>query len=434
MNPKKLSTIAKWPEPCKVHHLQSFLGFTNFYCCFIDGYSRIVHLLVALTQKNAEWSWNDDARTAFQSLKDAFTKAPVLTHFNPLSPSTLATDTSDFAILGVLQQPDEQGHLHPVAYYSRKLTPSEINYDIHDKELLAVVECFCGMRAWLLGSTSPISVVCDHCNLEYFMHSQVLNCCQACWAMFLSEFDFHLDWAAGSSNVADASSHCSDYFSEQGDEWLEVQHCVLLTPLHTEHLFPSTAPITPPASNMASALVTLTLDNSDMLQQFLTAFQEDLKWRRSLANGNSNFTVQNDLVFHNGHLVVASHLGHTHTLNLVFCDYSWPAYHAQTDSLTEHTNQTLEIYLCSYVSYQQNDWVDYLPLAEFAFNNSKNALTKQSPFFANLSYHPIFEPIITKCSTTPAADDLAKRLQQIHTELCAELQHAQETQAHYYNQ
>jgi transposase InsO family protein len=68
------------------------------------------------------------------------------------------------------------------------------------------------------------------------------------------------------------------------------------------------------------------------------------------------------------------------------------AYHVQTDGLTEHTNQTLETYLHAYVSYQQDDWVDYLPLAEFAFNNLKNSSTKSSPFFANLGFHPSFEP------------------------------------------
>src|ERR1700733_14785706 len=59
------------------------------------------------------------------------------------------------------------------------------------------------------------------------------------------------------------------------------------------------------------------------------------------------------------------------------------AYHPQTNGLTERTNQTLETYLRAYVSYQQDDWVDYLPLAEFSFNSLKNSLMKVSPFYAN---------------------------------------------------
>ena len=109
------------------------------------------------------------------------------------------------------------------------------------------------------------------------------------------------------------------------------------------------------------------------------------------------------------------------------------AYHSQTDGLTERTNQTLEAYLHAYCSYQQDDWVDYLPLAEFAFNNHENASTKQTPFFANLAYHPTFEARISDRTTVPAASDLATRLARLHDELRAELTEAQRRQAKYYD-
>ncbi|KAJ8502741.1 hypothetical protein ONZ45_g11483 [Pleurotus djamor] len=110
------------------------------------------------------------------------------------------------------------------------------------------------------------------------------------------------------------------------------------------------------------------------------------------------------------------------------------AYHPQTDGLTERTNQTLETYLRAYCSYQQDDWVDYLPLAEFAFNNLINSSTNTTPFFANYAFHPKFEPKLSELHTVPAADDLANRLAHIHAELRAELEHAQSQQAFYYNQ
>ena len=109
------------------------------------------------------------------------------------------------------------------------------------------------------------------------------------------------------------------------------------------------------------------------------------------------------------------------------------AYHPQTDGLTERTNQTLEAYLRAYCSHQQDDWVDYLPLAKFAFNNLENASTKQTPFYANYGFHPSFDPQISERSSVPAAADLAARLNQIHAELCAELTHAQQLQAQYYD-
>jgi transposase InsO family protein len=72
------------------------------------------------------------------------------------------------------------------------------------------------------------------------------------------------------------------------------------------------------------------------------------------------------------------------------------AYHPQTDGLMERMNQTLETYLRTFCSYQQDDWFDYLPLAEFAFNNSKNSSIQQTPFFANLGFNPNFDIQITE--------------------------------------
>lgn len=171
MNPKKLKTITEWPEPTKVKELQSFLGFTNFYRHFIDRYSCLTLSLPELTKKSSKWNFTGTAQNAFHALKTKFLKSPVLTHFDPLQPCILATDASDFAISGVLQQADNDGFLHPVAFYSRKLSQSEINYDVHDKELLAVIDSFCDMCAWILGPPVPILVICNHKNLEYFMAS-----------------------------------------------------------------------------------------------------------------------------------------------------------------------------------------------------------------------------------------------------------------------
>src|SRR5258705_4161815 len=109
------------------------------------------------------------------------------------------------------------------------------------------------------------------------------------------------------------------------------------------------------------------------------------------------------------------------------------AYHPQTDGLTECTNQMLETYLRAYCSYQQDDWVDYLPLAEFTFNNLENSSTRQTPFYANFAYHPAFEPVLTEHSTVPTATDLATHLGIIHTELRSELEHAQQIQAKYHD-
>jgi transposase InsO family protein len=108
-------------------------------------------------------------------------------------------------------------------------------------------------------------------------------------------------------------------------------------------------------------------------------------------------------------------------------------YHPQSDGQTERINAILENYLRHYCSYQQDDWTDYLPLAEFAYNNAIHSATRVSPFYANYGYHPSFTPSIAKISNTPSADDLSQRLALIRHELTANLALAQETAKQQYD-
>ena len=183
MHPHKLEMIADWPAPASVKDIQSFLGFTNFYHCFINSYAQIILPLNALTWKDVQampFILSPSTANVFTMLKCAFLSSPILCHFNPDLLCTLHTDASDFAITGVLHQLDNNGYLHPIAYFSWKLSPTEINYKVYNKELLTIVKLFRNMHTWLIGTDIPISVVSDHKNLEYFMTLCVLNHCQAC--------------------------------------------------------------------------------------------------------------------------------------------------------------------------------------------------------------------------------------------------------------
>ena len=110
------------------------------------------------------------------------------------------------------------------------------------------------------------------------------------------------------------------------------------------------------------------------------------------------------------------------------------AYHPHTDGLTEWTNQTLETYLWAYCSYLQDNWVNYLALAEFIFNNTLNSSTQQTPFFANIGYHPEFNVTITERMTNPSATEFTARLAIICKELQAELTHSNDYMSKYYDQ
>jgi len=94
----------------------------------------------------------------------------------------IETDASDFVIGAVLSQRDNDNRLHPVVFHSRKFQPAEVNYDIHDKELLAIVNAFKHCSRYGEGAEHPIQVFTDHHNLEYFTTTKVLNRRQARWA------------------------------------------------------------------------------------------------------------------------------------------------------------------------------------------------------------------------------------------------------------
>ncbi|TPX14390.1 uncharacterized protein E0L32_012456, partial [Thyridium curvatum] len=100
---------------------------------------------------------------------------PVTRMADPDRPYELETDASDYALGGQLGQRDDDGKLHPVAYFSKKLHGPELNYQIHDKELMAIIECFKEWRPYLSGTQHPITVFTDHKNLTYFTTSKELN-------------------------------------------------------------------------------------------------------------------------------------------------------------------------------------------------------------------------------------------------------------------
>jgi len=177
MSQEKVEAVLSWQRPNSLTEVQSFLGFANFYRRFIQDYSRVAKPLTELTKKEAgkEWAWSPEAETAFKELKQRYTTAPVLAHFDASKPVIIETDASDFAIGAVLSQRDEENRLHPVTFHSRKFQPAEINYEIHDKELLAVVDAFKHWRRYCKGATHQVQVYSDHQNLEYFTTTKVLN-------------------------------------------------------------------------------------------------------------------------------------------------------------------------------------------------------------------------------------------------------------------
>jgi len=197
MSNNKVKIIQDWPEPKKVKDIQSFLDSAKFYHRFIFNYSDIVIPLTRLTRKDIPWKFDSSYQDAFNSLKKAFTSAPILTHWIPNAQLIVETDALDYALAAILSIVNEDNEVHPVAFYSHTFTAAELNYDTHEKELLAIFEAFKIWRHYLEGLAYPIDVVTDHKNLEYFSTTKVLTWRQVQWSKYLSQFNLVIRFCPG---------------------------------------------------------------------------------------------------------------------------------------------------------------------------------------------------------------------------------------------
>lgn len=197
VDPSKVQAIVEWQPPTSVKGVRSFLGFANFYRCFIENFSEITAPLTKLTKKGAVWRWDSEENEAFKKLKNIFATKPVLTQWDPDRDTVLEADCSGYALGGCLSQFDSNGTLRPVAYYSRRLTSAEFNYPIHDKEMLAIVSCLREWQAELQSVAKPFTILSDHKNLSYFSTKRLLNERQVRYNDLLYQFKFVFKWRPG---------------------------------------------------------------------------------------------------------------------------------------------------------------------------------------------------------------------------------------------
>ncbi|XP_044714694.1 reverse transcriptase (RNA-dependent DNA polymerase) domain-containing protein [Hirsutella rhossiliensis] len=164
-DPEKQRAIREWEAPTTVKGVRSFLGFANYYRIFIPDYAKITQPLDALLKKGTAFCWGRAENEAFHELKRRFCESPVLKQWDPSLPTFLETDCSGYALGGVLSQEGPDGRRHSCAFFSKRLSPAEYNYPIHDKEMLAIMRCLDNWNAELR-SCGPFTILTDHRNLE----------------------------------------------------------------------------------------------------------------------------------------------------------------------------------------------------------------------------------------------------------------------------
>lgn len=532
---RKVAAVQQWPRPGNVHDVRSFCGLVGFYRRFISGFSRLAAPLTELTKASQPWRWASEQQHAFESLKAALTSAPVLLVPDMDKPFHVFADASQQAIGAVLMQDQGRG-LQPVAFESRKLTPAERNYPIHEIELLAVVHALKVWRCYLEGTQFYTNT--DHQSLQYLMTQPHLSRRQARWVEFLQQFDTHIAYLPGEKNPADPLSRRPDlminavstvravsdflsavrvgypadpaFTSEQATttyqlvDGLYYHKSRLVIPavpalreqlLHEHHdvataghlgvdktlaalqrLFywpgmhasvreyvttcdscqrnkPSHAlkagklqPLPPPTSPWESISMDFitglpaTAAGYDAILTFVDRFSKQSHFIPTTTTCSAVDTAAlflREVYRHHGlptsivsdrDARFTSHFWQTVFRHLGTDLKMSTAFHPETDGQSERANRTIEEMLRHYVHPLHDDWDRYLPILEFAYNNSVNPSTHHTPFFLNTGRHPLTPASYALASRVPAADDYMAALATAHQAASAAIQLAQARQ------
>ena len=193
----------KRPETRK--ELKGFLGLAGFYRSFIQNFAEICQPLNKLTSENVPFQWDDSCEIAFSVLKQKLSSKPVLSFPKLGEPFIVEVDASNHAVGGVLSQVGNDDCLHPVAYFSTALQPSQKNWSATTKEAFALV---CAVRHWqvyLAGTTFVLNS--DHNPLTHLREQKDPRGKFARWLAELEEFDYSVQYIPGKFNIkADALS------------------------------------------------------------------------------------------------------------------------------------------------------------------------------------------------------------------------------------
>ena len=169
MEEEKVKGVLNWPTPRCVKDVQKFLGLTNYYRRFIEGFASIARPLHDMVKKDQKWNWTEKQEGAFRELKERFTKEPVLATPDLDKKIRIEVDASDYAMGGVLFMECEDSKWRLVAFLSKSLNETEKNYEIYDKEMLVIIRELENWIYLLEFAKFKFEIWIDYKNLEYFI-------------------------------------------------------------------------------------------------------------------------------------------------------------------------------------------------------------------------------------------------------------------------
>jgi len=227
MSQKKVDDVVNWPATRNVKEVQRFIGFANFYRRFIQGFDSLTLPIQVLTHNEVMWNWSEQCEKAYVELKGKFTTAPILCHYHPERKKQIETDASDLCKAGILSQYEPDRRSHPLSHYNKRFLPAELNLDVHDKEMVVIVNCFQEWRPFLMGASQEIVVSTDHKNLEFFNTTKLLNRRQASRREILSQVNFKIIYRPGEKNgLADVLSRRVDPELQGEGEKQDLKICI----------------------------------------------------------------------------------------------------------------------------------------------------------------------------------------------------------------
>uniref|UniRef100_A0A3B4GQD0 Gypsy retrotransposon integrase-like protein 1 n=1 Tax=Pundamilia nyererei TaxID=303518 RepID=A0A3B4GQD0_9CICH len=423
-DPAKVKAVVEWPEPKTRRELQKFLGFANFYRCFIRNFSRIALPLTNLTSPKLLFQWSLDAQRAFAQLKALFSSAPVLVQADLELPFFVEVDASDSGVGAVLSQ-QVPGKMHPCAFFSRRLSPAKRNYD--DLPILPP-SCFVGALTWEIER-----VVRDAQRQEpdpgmgpegkLFVpasaRSKVLQ-----WT-HTARFACH----PGKNHTVSFLRRLfwwPTLLQDAGEYVVACPVCAknkMPTSLPAGLLRPLPVPMRPwshvaldfvtglPPSSGNTAVLTI-VDRFSKAAHFIALPQlpSALETARLLTQHVFRLHgIPRDIVSDRGPQFT-SRVWREFCVELGAQVSLSSGFHPQTNGQTERANQALEAMLRCVISSNQSTWSKQLTWVEYAYNSSTSAATGVSPFEASLGYQP---PLLSI-----SEEELAVPSVQLHMRCC----------------
>lgn len=198
-DPDRVKAIIEYPIPKTVRQIRSFLGMAGWYQRYIANFSAIAAPITDLMKANQKFLWTPEAQSAFETLKNSLTSAPLLTHPDFTRPFIIQCDASITGVGSVLFQLDEEGHERPIAFMSKKLNAAQRNYTITELECLAAVLSIKRFRGYIEGM--EFKVITDHASLKWLMGQRDLSGRLARWSLKLQCFNFTIEHRKGSANI-----------------------------------------------------------------------------------------------------------------------------------------------------------------------------------------------------------------------------------------